>query len=311
MDLLNYNFNLSSVHIIEFYFLVISTAVIFLGVLINLFENYLPAFILKTFRCGKHAYKGVTNFPTIEFPKSSFKQFYQVGLVAAILTYPLVVATYIFHLKVPSFFSILLFHCSGAQQHVARVSATNIFVAMTLITLQIARRFYDTHFISIFGRNSKINLTHWIVGITYYPMVILAILCEAPNFTTDESERADLFNLGILEICGVLLFFWSWWHQHVCTIILANLRKTKKGNSSDYKLPIGDWFEYVSSPHCSAEILMYVALTILLWKSSTWGYVMLWVFSNQIESILLSHWWYQETFKNFPKNRKALIPYIY
>lgn len=310
MDSLKNNF--SSVNLIQFYFLVISVAVIFLGTLINFFEIYLPAFILKTFRCGKHAYKGTTNLPTIEFPKSSFKHFYQVGLLCSVFTYPFVFATYILDFKVPFFFSRSLFHCNCEGNQDSGTSATEVFVAMSLINLQIIRRFYDTHFVSIFGKNSKINLTHWIVGMTYYPMVILSILCEAPNFTTfAELKKANLYDLGLLEVFGILLFFWSWWHQHVCTVILANLRKTKKGNINDYKLPIGDWFEYVSSPHCSAEILMYFALTILLWKSSTWWYVMLWVLSNQIESILLSHWWYQETFKHFPETRKALIPFIY
>lgn len=118
-----------------------------------------------------------------------------------------------------------------------------------MINLQILRRFYDTHYISIFGDKSKINLTHWIVGITYYPMVILAILSDSSNFRITGNnliyccvynkktglnyllgtQRTHLYDLGILEVIGILLFLWSWWHQHICTRILANLRKHKKG----------------------------------------------------------------------------------
>lgn len=110
--------DLTSLHLIKLYFLVISIAVIFLGILINLFEKYLPGFILKTFRCGKHAYKGNTSLPTIEFPKSSFKQFYKVGILCAILTYPFILSTYILGFNVPYFFSVILFYCSSGEEQV-------------------------------------------------------------------------------------------------------------------------------------------------------------------------------------------------
>ncbi|KAL3266945.1 hypothetical protein HHI36_011095 [Cryptolaemus montrouzieri] len=301
----------SSINLIKFYFLLISIIVIFLGILVNFFEKYLPTFISKTFRYGKHACKVSTILPVLEFPKSSFRQFYKVGLLCMLVTYIFVVATYIFEISTPKCFKTILNLITQEDKERSELSATQVLVAITLLALQIARRYYDTHYVSIFGKNSKINFTHWGVGITYYPMVILAILCEAPNFSTPELRKATLSEIGVFEVIGISLFFWAWWHQHTCTVILASLRKTKIGNTDSYKLPMGDWFQYISSPHCTAEILMYVALSFFLWQSVTWWYVILWIFGNQIVTILLSHWWYQENFKNFPKNRKALIPYLY
>ncbi|PSN49004.1 Polyprenol reductase [Blattella germanica] len=76
------------------------------------------------------------------------------------------------------------------------------------------------------------------------------------------------------------------------------------------KIPQGDWFDLVSSPHNLAEILMYLAITLILWGSSTWPFVFLWVLSNQVETALLTHWWYKSSFKDYPASRKAVIPYV-
>jgi 3-oxo-5-alpha-steroid 4-dehydrogenase 3 len=54
----------------------------------------------------------------------------------------------------------------------------------------------------------------------------------------------------------------------------------------EHKVPHGDWFELVSSPHNLAEILMYLALTFILWGSNTWPFVFLWVLSNQVSQAI-------------------------
>lgn len=49
--------------------------------------------------------------------------------------------------------------------------------------LQVCRRFYDTHFVSIFGTKAKINVSHYLIGLIHYPGCALAIICEAPIFS--------------------------------------------------------------------------------------------------------------------------------
>jgi 3-oxo-5-alpha-steroid 4-dehydrogenase 3 len=81
-----------------------------------------------------------------------------------------------------------------------------------------------------------------------------------------------------------MLFLWAFYHQYKATVLLANLRKDKKGSivTLEHQVPQGDWFELVSSPHNLAEILMYFALTFILLGSNTWPVVFLWVLSNQV-----------------------------
>ncbi|KAH1019646.1 hypothetical protein HUJ04_009436 [Dendroctonus ponderosae] len=75
--------------------------------------------------------------------------------------------------------------------------------------------------------------------------------------------------------------------------------------SNGYKIPQGDWFKYLSCPpHQTAEIIMYSCVTWILWYNVSWFFIFTWVLVNQVETILLSHWWYKEKIDDFPKERK-------
>ena len=88
--------------------------------------------------------------------------------------------------------------------------------------------------------------------------------------------------------------------------IFANLKKR-----SGYSVPSGDWFEYVSCPHYLAEIIIYGCFSgILGFKHQTGMFVFVWVLVNQVIAALMSHFWYQEKFENYPKGRKAIIPFV-
>lgn len=76
-------------------------------------------------------------------------------------------------------------------------------------------------------------------------------------------------------------------------------------------LPKGHFFEYLSAPHMTFEILLYVALAILLPTNPSWYLVLFWVFSNQVANACLTHKWYLEHFKEYKEYRRwAVIPYL-
>jgi 3-oxo-5-alpha-steroid 4-dehydrogenase 3 len=95
-------------------------------------------------------------------------------------------------------------------------------------------------------------------------------------------------------------------------MIFINLRKLKDGKvaTETHSMPKGGWFEYVSSPHMTAEVGMYLTLYVLLFQNTSYIYCLSWVITNQLSNALLTHQWYKETFKNYPKERKALIPFV-
>ncbi|XP_044255994.1 polyprenol reductase-like isoform X2 [Tribolium madens] len=179
--------------------------------------------------------------------------------------------------------------------------------------LRIWRRFYDTHFVSVFSKKASMFCFQFIIGIFYYLGAMVIIVSEAPKFAvTREPDKFDWSNVTITDVVAVLVFLWAWYRQHTTTVILANLRRNSKGTvvTENYKLPNGDLFKYLSSPHCTTEILMYTCLWVILGYKHSWWCVYTLVLSNQLDSIISTHKWYKKNFQNFPKERKALIPFV-
>lgn len=127
---------------------------------------------------------------------------------------------------------------------------------------------------------------------------------------------------------ALLLFAWASLHQYRCHKILATLRKNdaREGNESliggvaakattqIYRLPTRDWFQYVSSPHYTAEILIYISLLILFITSdlrTNWWLPVAFTFFTLLLSARQMHAWYLAKFLNYPKERKVLVPGLY
>lgn len=105
------------------------------------------------------------------------------------------------------------------------------FVALFLLFLQIFRRFYETHFIQIFSKKSKINIAHYLVGYLHYYGAILAILAHAPGFVSG-TPVSLIYLRQLIDIrIGFFsaLFIYAWCHQFLSNLILINLRKNKSG----------------------------------------------------------------------------------
>jgi hypothetical protein len=97
----------------------------------------------------------------------------------------------------------------------------------------------------------------------------------------------------------------------------ASEEKVEKLQSSDkrkvlYGIPRGGWFNYVSCPHYMAEIVIYTAFLIITKAADTaMFFLYAFVVLNLTKNAIATHAWYKEKFGDkYPKNRKALIPYV-
>jgi 3-oxo-5-alpha-steroid 4-dehydrogenase 3 len=91
--------------------------------------------------------------------------------------------------------------------------------------------------------------------------------------------------LNFIEyMCAVILLI-STYMQYRTNIILANLRKDRKGVvvSTNYKIPQGELFNWISGPLQLTEIIIYTCLSIILRNASTFHFVTFWVIMNQVE----------------------------
>ncbi|RRT60465.1 hypothetical protein B296_00009596, partial [Ensete ventricosum] len=116
-----------------------------------------------------------------------------------------------------------------------------------------------------------------------------------------------------------------------CPVWAGSLRENK--GADEYVIPYGDWFRYVSCPHYLAEIVILQGFTYrctdilsvpgdhILWNPGCKrriGYYNMASFhvcgmsvSNLTFAAAETHRWYHRKFENYPKTRRAIIPFVY
>mmetsp|Transcript_8864 Transcript_8864/g.36685 ORF Transcript_8864/g.36685 Transcript_8864/m.36685 type:complete len:281 (-) Transcript_8864:46-888(-) len=173
-----------------------------------------------------------------------------------------------------------------------------------LLQAQVTRRAYECLCVHKYSPN-YVSLFQFVAGVSYY---------GAASFDVMEllaSPELDVFSGSWLSLVGALgLFLYCSYVQHQTHRALADLRKGSAG-VHEYFIPAGGWFTYLSSPHYTAEILSYAALVWLtngqvvsIWLS------MMFVALNISHSALRTHEWYKGKFKDYPRGRRAVIPFV-
>ncbi|CAD7000342.1 polyprenol reductase [Ceratitis capitata] len=306
-----YNFNL-----INFIFLGFTLVIIVFGSLINIVESSLPDFLRQSFRYGKHSFRGSADafIKYTEVPKSWFKHFYIFAFAWSLLALFFIFKGFVMKTEAPELvLTFLDFFAGGQANRKVQVDYTSALVASVLMAIQCGRRCYETNFVQIFSKKNKINISHYFVGYTHYFCAILAIMSNTEGFVRGTLPAFSLRHISLLKVGCILIFYYCWTQQYKSNLILVNLRKDAKSGevkTEKHLLPIGGFFNLVSSPHMFFEICMYAAILGLLPGSTTWLLGFIWVLSNQIANGYLAHQWYKENFENYPNNRKAIIPYI-
>jgi 3-oxo-5-alpha-steroid 4-dehydrogenase 1 len=123
------------------------------------------------------------------------------------------------------------------------------------------------------------------------------------------SSTEALFRQDVLSprfVIGVFLFFVGMNINMHADNVLRNLRKP---GETGYKIPRGGAFEYVSGANFFGEIIEWIGFAIAAWSLPALAFA---VFTacNIGPRALAHHSWYLERFKDYPKSRKALIPFI-
>ncbi|XP_067381423.1 3-oxo-5-alpha-steroid 4-dehydrogenase 2b [Channa argus] len=105
---------------------------------------------------------------------------------------------------------------------------------------------------------------------------------------------------------GLLLFYVGMTVNIHSDYILCNLRKAGEVN---YKIPTGGLFDYVSGANYLGEIVEWLGYAMATWSFPALSFA---VFSTCFigPRAFYHHRFYQEKFKDYPKMRKALIPFI-
>lgn len=87
----------------------------------------------------------------------------------------------------------------------------------------------------------------------------------------------------------------------------AILRGLREADESDYRIPYGIFYKYISCPNYLGEIVQWAGWALLTMSPA--GLVFLiWTIANLVPRALAHHRWYKETFPDYPEQRKALVP---
>ncbi|XP_063993319.1 polyprenol reductase isoform X2 [Diachasmimorpha longicaudata] len=300
------------VNLTKWTFIFVACFVGILGFLLHAIEDYIPLVIRRTFRYGKHAEKRdhvLVN--QLELPKRWFFHFYIFAAPVATVSFLILVNRYFLGGEVPQVVLWLLDFQLGSSRK-ALVSSEKCFIAISLMTIHCWKRLYETTCVSVFS-NARINVSHYIIGYVHYLGTFTCILGESQGFVKDSRFRFHWSNLTFLDYLCALIFLSASYLQLHSNYILSSLRKDRRGVviTKSYKIPRGGLFDYVTGALQFTEITIYIMLTIILWKSSTYHYICLWVLMNQVQTAMDSDKWYRSAFKDYPKARKICLPLIF
>lgn len=108
-------------------------------------------------------------------------------------------------------------------------------------------------------------------------------------------------------IAGAVAFFAGMVINIQSDNILFALRKP---GESGYKIPIGGAYRFVSAPNYLGELIEWGAWAVATWSLAGLSFFVF-TFANLVPRAIANHRWYKSTFAEYPKERRAVIPWIW
>lgn len=105
-------------------------------------------------------------------------------------------------------------------------------------------------------------------------------------------------------VCGVVLFITGYLINRSADHVLHNLRMP---GEDVYKIPQSGLYRWISCPNYFGEIIVWTGWAIATWSLPGLLFAV-WTVANLAPRARSHHNWYQETFPDYPSQRKALLP---
>ena len=107
-------------------------------------------------------------------------------------------------------------------------------------------------------------------------------------------------------LIGAALFAFGMWLNISSDAILRALRAP---GETGYKIPRRGLYRWVSSPNYLGEMVEWLGWAVMTWSISGLAFF-IYTVANLGPRAFANHRWYQETFEDYPKERRALIPFL-
>jgi len=105
-------------------------------------------------------------------------------------------------------------------------------------------------------------------------------------------------------IVGMLFFTAGFIINRRADLILRNLRKS---GESDYRIPYGEMFRWISCPNYLGEIVIWMGWAVATWSLPGLAFAV-WTLANLAPRARAHHAWYRKQFPDYPGERKVLVP---
>ena len=83
----------------------------------------------------------------------------------------------------------------------------------------------------------------------------------------------------------------------------------RKPGETGYEIPTGFLFNYISCPNLFGEMIEWLGFAIMVGSLPAFSFPV-WTMANLLPRALDHHKWYLQKFIDYPKERKAVIPFI-
>lgn len=150
---------------------------------------------------------------------------------------------------------------------------------------------------------------------TPLPVLILAlgVIFNAINGT--------ILGLGLTRFGGVPQV--GWLAHPLCWVGLAMflggyllnlhadavLRRMRRSNPTGYAIPREGAFRWVSSPNYLGEMIEWFGFALVTFSLAGLAFAV-WTAANLLPRALTHHQWYLRTFPDYPRDRKAVLPFL-
>ncbi len=112
--------------------------------------------------------------------------------------------------------------------------------------------------------------------------------------------------LSINFVAGLILFAAGF---YVTKKSDSMLRELRNDDETGYQVPYGFLYRWVSCPNYLGESFQWLGWALMTLSPAAWVFL-LWTLCNLVPRAISHQRWYRETFPEYPRERKALIPYV-
>ena len=144
----------------------------------------------------------------------------------------------------------------------------------------------------------------------------VALMAVVFNMTNGYLNGRWLFALGPTRsadwlvdprfLMGVALFAGGFALNLHSDALLSRLRRP---GESEYRVPRGAAFRLVSCPNYLGEIVEWCGWALLTWSPAGLAFA-LWTAANLVPRAISHHRWYRERFPDYPRERRAIVPFV-